>query len=573
MAAGKRSRGAALPDGVKEAIRYAEQVIAGEQSVCELVRLACARFLSDLEAAAHPGSQWEFRPDLAERPMQFAELLPNIKGPLAGQPLRLMPWQQFVYANIFGFVERETGARRFRQATIWVPKGNGKTTIAAPTALYMTFADGEGGAEGYAAAVTRDQAKILFDTAQNMVRRAPEFRRNCGVKVMSHSIFQEATASSFVAISSDAGNIDGKNVQIGVCDELGSHKTSAVYNGLLTALGKRKQPLLLTISTATANASGIGRQTWDYGKRVLEGAQRDDRLFVLIYTIDEKDDPWEETSLIKANPSWGFAVQPDAVRAIMRQARNNAAQEAVVMTRHLNVWVGANEALFSTRAWIESTKPGLSINDLAGAECHIGLDLASKTDIAALAIVFHRADDDGKLRYRIFCRCYLNDAAVMEARNPSYPGWAKDNYLTVTDGNETDFSRIEDDLLNLCGRFRVASVAYDPWAATQFAQRMLAQGVPMVEFRAITQNFSEPTKELDAAMRAGRIEHDGNPVLTWAIGNVVGKYDARGNVYPRKARPEEKIDPAIATIMAVARCMTAAEASPYSDGRGLLFLE
>lgn len=160
----------------------------------------------------------------------------------------------------------------------------------------------------------------------------------------------------------------------------------------------------------------------------------------------------------------------------------------------------------------------------------------------------------------------------MEARHASYPGWAADEYLTVTEGNETDYQRIEEALVDLVQRFRVLSVAYDPWSATQFAQRMIAQDVPMLEFRANTQNFSEPTKELDAAIRAGRIEHDGNPVLEWCVGNVVGHYDARSNVYPRKSRPELKIDCAIALIMAIARCVTAVDDSPYSDGRPMLFI-
>jgi phage terminase large subunit-like protein len=159
------------------------------------------------------------------------------------------------------------------------------------------------------------------------------------------------------------------------------------------------------------------------------------------------------------------------------------------------------------------------------------------------------------LTYKVFSRCYLNEAAVMEARNPSYPGWAADGYLTITEGNETDFARIEDDLQDLCRRFRVLSVAYDPWAATQFAQRMTALNIPMIEFKATTQNFSEPTKELEAAMRSGRLEHDGNPVLEWCISNVVGRYDARGNVYPKKQRPEQKIDAAVATIMGIGRAL------------------
>ena len=557
----------AYPPHVAEGIAYARDVIDGKVSVCAHVRNACKRFFADLDSGA-----WDFRPDLAERAMVFASLMPNIKGPEAGKPLRLMDWQKFIFCNLFGFVERGTDVRRFRQGVVYVPRGNGKTTFAAPIALYLTFMDGEGGAEGYAAAVTRDQARILFEAAQNMVRRAKEFQARFGVQAGANAIYQLTTASKFAPVSSDAKALDGLNVQVAVCDEIGSHKTSEVYDVLLTAMGKRKHPMLLSISTATGNTTGIGKQLWDYALRVLDGAQVDDRLFALIYTIDDGDDPWDEATWIKANPGWGQSVQPDAIRAIMKQARNNPAQESAAMTRHLNIWTGADDALFSIRSWRACAAPSLRLEDLEGAECHLGLDLASKTDIAALSIVFPSRAAEMKLRYAVFARCYLNEAAVMEARNASYPGWAADGFLTVTDGNETDFQRIEDDLIDLCARFRVLSVGYDPWAATQFAQRMLMQDVPMVEFRANVQNFSEPTKELDAAMRSGRISHDGNPALEWCIGNVVGRYDARGNVYPRKSRPEQKIDAAIATIMGIARCMVHEDETPYADGRGLLIL-
>ena len=188
---------------------------------------------------------------------------------------------------------------------IFVPRGNGKTSIAAPLALYLSFLDGEGGAEGYAAAVTRDQARILFDTAREMVRRSPEIRRRYGVEALANAVWQERTSSQFRPISSDAKALDGLNVQVAVCDEIASHKTSEVYDVLLTAMGKRRNPLLLAISTATGNNAGIGKQLWDYAVRVLEGAQEDERLFALIYTIDPEDDPWEEASWIKANPVLG----------------------------------------------------------------------------------------------------------------------------------------------------------------------------------------------------------------------------------------------------------------------------
>jgi len=540
--------------GVSEAIRYAEDVVSGALVACELVKAACRRFLADL-AESEKGGEWEFRPDLAERPMVFAGLLPNIKGPEAGQPLRLMPWQRFIFANLFGFVGRGGTTRRFRQAVVYVPRGNGKTSLAAPIALYLTFLDGEGGAEGYAAAVSRDQARILWDTAREMVRRSPEFRSRCGIQVAAHSIYQPKTASKFVAVSSDAKALDGLNVTVAVCDEIASHRTSQVYDVMLTAMGKRKHPMLVNISTATGNNSGIGKQLWDYAVRTLTGQQQDDNLFALIYTVDDGDDLWDEASWIKANPSWGQAVQPDAIRAIMRQARNNPAQEAAAKTRHLNVWVGADDALFSTRSWRACADEGLTIDMMEGQPCHIGVDLASRTDLAAVAFVFPGTDRDGRVTYSVFSRCYLNEAAVLEAKNASYPGWAAEGHIVPTPGNETDMAAIEGDIREMARRFDVRSIAFDPWNATQMRQSLAADGLPVVDFHMRVANLSEPTKELDAAMSASRIKHDGSPVLEWCIGNVVGHYDARANVFPRKARPEQKIDAAMALIMALGRAM------------------
>src|ERR687898_981473 len=518
-----RQKPASAAPGVAEAIAYAEAVVAGTVPAGRLARLACERFLRDKAAADSGAGPWGFQPELVEAALLFAGQMPNIKGPEAGRPLRLMPWQRFVFANLFGFVERGTTTRRFRQAVVFVPRGNGKTTLAAPIGLYLTFVEGEGGAEGYAAAVTRHQ---------------------------------DRTASRFAPVSSDAKALDGLNVQVAVCDEIASHKTSEVYDVLLTAMGKRRHPLLLSISTATGNNTGIGKQLWDYAARVLEGAQEDERLFALVHAADPEDDPWDEATWIKANPSWGQAVQPDAIRAIMRQARNNPAQEAAAKTRHLNLWVGADEALFSMRAWREAADPSLALEDYEGRDCHLGLDLASRTDVAALALVFPERDPEtGKATYTAFARCYLNEAAVLEARNPSYPGWAAEDYLAITPGNETDFDRIESDILELCRRYRVASVGFDPWQSTQMAQRLRAEGVNMLEFRATTQNFSPAILELDAAMRSGRLRHDGDPVLEWCVGNVVGKPDRRGNLYPAKQRPEQKIDAAVALMMAVGRAM------------------
>lgn len=540
---------------VELAIQYANDVLSDRVSTCKLVHRAADRFLTDLKAARDGSSPWEFRTDLAERPMRFFALLPNIKGPLDGKKLVCLPWQAFVIANLYGFVERGTDTRRFRQAVIFVPRGNGKTSMMAPLMLYSTFAEKEGGAEGYAGAVSRDQARLLWDTCKQMVLRTSDLAKNLGITAAAHSIYQPKSGSKCIAVSSDAKSLEGLSVHIAVCDEIASHLSSSVYDTMLTACGKRKHPLLISISTCTGNNAGIGKQLWDYSVRILTDAQQDDRMFCLLYTIDADDDPWTEESLVKANPSWGISVQPDAIRAIMKQARNNPAQEAAAMTRHLNVWVGADEALFSTRAWNECADTSLKIEDFENQECEVAIDLASRVDLASISITFPSKDSEGKDIYTTFCRAYVNETALLDNKNSSYASWAKDEHLIITSGNETDFAQIEQDVIELCRTYKVRSISYDPWAATQMSQHLIAEGLPAVEFRMNVANLSEATKETAAAMQAHRIRHNGNPVLAYCIGSVVGHYDPRQNVYPRKARPEVHIDCAITTIMSIARCM------------------
>jgi phage terminase large subunit-like protein len=497
----------------------------------------------------------------------------HYKGPLAGRPVRLLPFQQWLLISIFGFVDA-TGARRFRQASVWEPKGNGKSTLAAVLALCTTFMEGEGGAEGYTAAVTRDQARIVFDIAQRLAIQNRTLREKYGVQVRVNTLAQDVTASRLMAVSSDAKTLDGLNVHFACLDELASHRNKSVYDVILTAMAKRRQPLMLTISTATDNATGIGRQVWDYAVKVLEGQLEDDQFFAAIYAADSDDDIWDERTWAKANPGLGSMVRVDALRAIARQAQASPALKAAFMTRHLNLWVSTDSALFDLAYWDRCAAPGTKIDAYAGQPCFIGLDMATRVDLAAVALVFpFQYDGEEALRYAIFHRVFLPKAGVNADRNPLYIAWAETGHLTVTEGETTDYAVIEDALRSACKQFNVRAIAYDPYALMQLSQRLRNEGLPMIEYRATTLNFSEPTKLMDALMRDGRLEHDGSPVARWCIGNVVGHYDARSNVYPRKPKPEVKIDCAIATIMALGAALTAEAGSDeiYRDRELLVF--
>lgn len=566
---------------VQRGVAYARNVISGRIPACRYVRLACERFERDLALAESGRGPWRFDPGLAEMPIEFAGQLRNYKGPLAGQLIEIMPWQAFLLANLFGFVDRRTGFRRFRQGVVFVPKGNGKTALAAIIALYMTFAEGEGGAEGYSAAVNRDQAMIMFSDARQMALNCPEMLQDLEIGVNAKVLYQSTTASRMLALSSQAKSLDGKNVHIAVCDEIASHRTGAVYSALLTAIGKRSQSMLLSISTATDNIAGQGRLLWDDVVSILEGKVADDSIFGLIYTIDlptqhdAGDDPFAETSWIKANPGWGITVIPSAIAAVSVQAQRSAAHEAEFKTKHLNVWTGALNPLFSPREWAQCRDPDLKITDMKGQECYVGVDLASRTDLAAMALVFPVRTDALKLRYRVFCQFYVNEEALKspDAKKVAmYKQWEKDGWLTLTPGNETDFEFIEADLLAFSNWCKIVEMGVDPWNAVQFTQRAGAAGIKTIEIRQNVANMSEPTKELGAAIHSGRVAHDGNPVLAWCIGNVNGRFDANENVYPRKTpgRDENKIDGATALICAIARALVSWKGPSVYESRGVL---
>ncbi len=524
-----------------------EQVVSGKIATCLYVRQACERQLRDLKQTNWP---YRFDPEAAERICRFAELLPHIKGPSAGQRIRLAPWQAFVLSTAFGWIRRDTHKRRFRRVYIEVPRGNGKTTMSDAPALYMLAADGEGGAEVYSAARTRDQAKIAFWTAQQMARKSPDFLDSLGVEVLAHRIVQGRSASYFEAVSADADSLEGKNVHFGLIDEFHAHRRRDVYDAIETGAGKRDQSMLWAITTAGSDKTGICYEQRAYVLNILKRTIEDENYFGIIYTIDEGDDWTAEETWRKANPNFAVSVEPEHIAMQCRKAMQSPASQASFLTKHLNVWIQTDQALYDMRAWERCTDESLSLQLFEGEPCIVAVDLASKTDMAAVILLFER---DGKIIP--FGRFYLPEAAVDETRNASYRGWALQGRLILTPGDVIDFDQIEADLLEISRRFQLGEIAYDPWQATQLATRLQQQGASVIEFRQTVANFSEPTKELDALMRSGKIAHDGDPVLAWMIGNVVGHYDAKENVYPRKERPENKIDGAIALIMAIGRHM------------------
>lgn len=534
------------------AVAYAHAIERGDIPACLLTKQAVARFLRDL---ARTDWEWHFDRAAANRACAFVEHLPHIKGQWARQRLKitLEPWQCFVIGNLFGWISKTTGLRRFITAYLEVARKNAKSTLAAGIGLYMLAADGESGAEVYSAATTGDQARIVFDVARQMVMRSAELVQG-GVDPMRHGIYMPDDARKFEPLNAEGSTLDGLNPHCTVIDELHAHKRREVYDVLDTARGARDQSLLLSITTAGSDRSGICYEQRTYVVKLMQQVFADERYFGLIYTIDDTDDWADPAVWPKANPNYGVSVLQDDFERSAREAINKPSAQNNFLTKRLNVWVNADSAWMDMRAWDRCANPALKIEDFEGDECIVAMDLASKIDIAAKIKLFQRGR-----KYYVFGTYYLPEQAAEDGRNSQYSGWSRTGRLTLTDGNVIDYDRLETDLLDDAARHQLTEVAFDPFQAMQFAQRMQAEGLLMVEIGATVRNFSEPMKELEKLVLEGNLEHDGCPVLTWMVSNVVCHRDVKDNIYPRKEREENKIDGVVALIMALGRSINGTE--------------
>ena len=557
--------------GADRAQAYCDAVLSGEIKACKWVRLACQRHVRDRKRKRFA---YEFDADRANHAINFIEALPHVKGrEFAGKRLILSGWQCFVTACVFGWIDKRTKLRRFRTVYIEVPRKNGKSSWSAGVALYMLVADGEVGAEVYSAATTRDQARIVWETAKRMVERTPALRATGGVTAGAHAIFVEAQGSTFKALSRDQqGNLDGLNIACAIVDELHGHKDRGIWDVIETATGARAQPLVWAITTAGSNRAGICYEQQAYVRKILQGVVTDHTYFGIVYTLDEKDDWNTPEAWAKANPNYDVSVSPLDIARKARKASEMAAAQNNFLTKHLDVWVNADTAWMNMRAWDRCGDARLDEAQFEGMDCNIGLDLATKVDLAAKVRLFARnLEISGRVErhYYAFGRYYLPEEAAEDGRNSQYSGWIREGLVVATPGNVTDYSYIEDDLRADAARFHVIDVAVDPWQASQLSQRMQAEGLPMVTLRQTVENMSEPMKELERLVLQGRFHFCADDAaLTWMVSNVVAHLDIKENIYPRKERAENKIDGVIALIMALARSL-AAGVSVY-ERRGVL---
>lgn len=599
------------PKAGETALKYAQDVLSGTIVAGKYVKLACKRFLDDLQFGEARGIY--FNQEAAQHAVDFFGFLRHTKGVWAKKletaGFILSPWQVFIVANLFGWIVTATGQRRFREAHLEVARKNGKSTFIAGIGLYMMFADGEPGSEVYSAATTKDQAKIVFNAARDMVKVSPFLSSRIGI--WRNNIHFEGMSSKFEPLAADSNTLDGLNIHCGLIDELHEHPSRALYDVLNTATGSRSQPLIMAITTAGFTREGICWDQRTYGVKVVSGITPDDNFFAFIATLDEGDDWQDERNWIKANPNLGVSVSLEAIRPNYIKAKEQPAAQNEFLRKHLNVWTSAETACFPDGAWELNCYAGEhgkadvlreeALQKMRGTptivkkdgkdtvmypmarRCFGGLDVAEVEDLVAFVLVFPPCERVTKWETHPTERTKKIEVVLQEAdpkwtiipwfwipeafadvkgkkNRAPYDAWIRAKFIEKTPGNTVAQETIRNKVLELNQLYRIGEIGYDQWGATWLAPKLLQDGMKMVKIAQVFEQMSNPMKTIVMLISSaikGEVmcEHYNNPPLRWMASNIQLKIDSNGNVKPDKATSKNKIDGMVALNMAVGRAL------------------
>lgn len=512
--------------------------------------------------------------EYADFAVAFIESLCHTKGTWAGKRFELMDWQEQIIRDLFGIL-KPNGYRQFNTAYIEIPKKNGKSELAAAVALLLTCGDGEQRAEVYGAAADRQQASIVFEVAADMVRMCPALNKRVKILASQKRLIYEPTNSFYQVLSAEAYSKHGFNVHGVVFDELHSQPNRKLYDVLTKGSGDaRMQPLFFLITTAGTDTHSICYEVHQKAQDIIDGRKIDPTFYPVIYGADDTEDWTSPKVWKKCNPSLGETIGMDKVKTACESAKQNPGEENSFRQLRLNQWVKQAVRWMPMDKW---DKCAFAVNedDLRGRVCYGGLDLSSTTDITAFVLVFPPLDEEDK--YVIIPYFWIPedtlDLRVKRDRVP-YDVWERQGYLQTTEGNVIHYGYIEKFIESLGERFNIREIAFDRWGAVQMVQNLEGMGFTVVPFGQGFKDMSPPTKELMKLTLEQRIAHGGHPVLRWNMDNIFVRTDPAGNIKADKEKSTEKIDGAIATIMALDRAIRCGNnncASVYDD-RGLLFI-
>lgn len=510
--------------------------------------------------------------DLADYAVMFIEQLCHTKGTWAGKPFELLDWQEQIIRDLFGTI-KPNGYRQFNTAYIEIPKKNGKSELAAAIALLLCCGDGEQRAEIYGCAADRQQASIVFEVAADMVRMCPALDKRCKILASQKRILFMPTNSFYQVLSAEAYSKHGFNIHGVVFDELHTQPNRKLFDVMTKGSGDaRMQPLYFLITTAGTDTNSICYETHQKAKDIIEGRKIDKTFYPVIYGAGDDEDWTDPKVWLKSNPSLGETIGMDKVEAACESAKQNPGEENSFRQLRLNQWVKQAIRWMPMDKWDACAFP-VNEEALEGRVCYGGLDLSSTTDLTSFCLVFPPIDEDEP--YYVLPYFWVpEDTLEQRVRRDHVPYdvWNRQGYIETTEGNVVHYGYIEKFIEQLGDRFNIREIAFDRWGAVQMVQNLENMGFTVVPMGQGFASMSPPTKELMKLTLEKKIAHAGHPVLRWNMDNIFIRTDPAGNIKADKAKSTEKIDGAIAMIMALdrsIRCGVDTSESVY-DNRGLL---
>jgi len=511
--------------------------------------------------------------EAADFAVNFIECLSHTKGKWAGKKFELIDWQEQIIRDVFGIL-KPSGYRQFNTAYIEIPKKQGKSELAAAVALLLCCGDGEERAEVYGCAADRQQASIVFEVAADMVKMCPALNKRVKILTAAKRIIYLPTNSFYQVLSAEAYSKHGFNIHGVVFDELHTQPNRKLYDVMTKGSGDaRTQPLYFLITTAGNDTKSICYETHQKAKDIIEGRKHDATFYPVIYGADENDDWTDPKIWKKANPSLGITVDLEKVKAACNSAKQNPAEENSFRQLRLNQWVKQAVRWMPMDKWDKCAFP-VNPDDLKGRVCYGGLDLSSTSDITAFVLVFPPIENDDK--YYVLPFFWLPEENIdlrVKRDNVLYDVWERQGYLYTTEGNVVHYGFIEKFIEEQGKIYNIREIAFDRWGAVQMTQNLEAIGFIVVPFGQGFRDMSPPTKELMKLTLEQKIAHGAQPVLRWMMDNIYIRTDPAGNIKPDKEKSTEKIDGAVATIMALDRALrnNKQEQSIYNN-RGILVL-
>jgi phage terminase large subunit-like protein len=526
--------------------QYWKQIESGEVIVSKRVHKAYEKLIIDMH---HP-KEWVFDEAAGERPIEFIETFcKHSKGEWIGKPVLLELFQKAYIQALFGFVHKDTGIRRFTETFFLVARKNGKSTMTSGIGNYMLIADGEGGSEVYSVASKKDQARIVFSEAVNMISQSPALSKH--IKKRKTDLYFPLTFSKFEPLASDSNSLDGLNSHCVIIDELHAIKDRNLYEVMKQSMSARKQPLLFMITTSGTVRECIYDDMYDYACKVVDGVVQDERFFSVLYELDDRSEWTDWQAWQKANPGLGTIKKLDDLTAKVERAKSNPKDLPGILCKDFNVrdtvagtWLNFDD--------INNTET-FTMEEISDSYAVGGADLSSTTDLTCATLIIMKPGSEKKyvLQHYFLPDEYL-DKRVKEDKIP-YDKWQQRGLLTLCEGNKVNYSDVTEWFVRMFQEYNIRPlwVGFDPWNSQYWVQEMKDTGFDMVMVRQGAQTLSQPMKELGADLQAHSINYNNNPILKWCLTNTAVKVDENGNIRPIKGVSQrQRIDGTVSLLVA-----------------------